>query len=104
MTNVSATQGKLTVRSLLFRAAEEALEKGGWRVERIPRSGKSSIRRITKGKLEKTISIRTSQDTWIAFPRTPDDRTWATLADVDYVVAASGDRRDNPRCARVHLL
>lgn len=104
MTNVSATQGKLTVRSLLFRAAEEALEKGGWRVERIPRSGKSSIRRITKGKLEKTISIRTSQDTWIAFPRTPDDRTWATLADVDYVVAASVDSRDNPRFARVHLI
>jgi hypothetical protein len=104
MTNVSATQAKLLLRSRLFRAAEEALEKDGWKVERIARSGKSSVRRITKGKFAKTVSIRTSQDTWIAFPRTPDDRAWATLADVDYVVASSVDSRDNPQFARVHLI
>src|SRR5260370_39959483 len=104
MTNVSATEEKLLIRTRLFRVAEEALEKNGWRVERIARSGKSSMRRITKGKLEKTVSIRTSQDTWIAFPRTPDDDAWATLADVDYVVAASVDSRDNPQFARGHLL
>lgn len=104
MTNVSATQEKLALRTQLFRAAEEALKKDGWRVERIARSGKSSIRRITKGKLEKTVSIRTSQDTWIAFPRTPDDRTWATLAEVDYVVASSVDSRDDPRFVQVHLI
>jgi hypothetical protein len=104
MTNVSATQEKLFIRSQLFRAAQQALEKDGWRVERIARSGKSSMRRITKGKLEKTVSIRTSQDTWIAFPRTSDDRNWATLADVDYVVAASVDSRDDPRFAQVHLI
>jgi hypothetical protein len=104
MTNVSATPEKLTIRARLFRAAETALEKEGWKVERIPRSGKSSVRRIIKGKLQKTVSIRTSQDTWIAFPRTPDDRAWATLADVDYVVAASVDNGDNPQFAQVHLI
>jgi hypothetical protein len=104
MTNVSATREKLSIRARLFRAAETALEKEGWKVERIPRSGKSSVRRIIKGKLQKTVSIRTSQDTWIAFPRTPDDRAWATLADVDYVVAASVDDRDNPQFAQVHLI
>jgi hypothetical protein len=104
VTNVSANQKKLFIRSRLFRAAEEALKKDGWRVERIARAGKSSVRRITKGKLQKTVSIRTSQDTWIAFPRTRNDGAWATLGDVDYVVAASVDSRDDPRFAVVHLI
>lgn len=104
MTNVSATQQKLSLRTQLFRAAEEALKKEGWSVERIVRSGKSSMRCIVKGKLKKTVSIRTSQDTWIAFPRTPDDSAWTTLADVDYVVAASVDNRESPRFASIHLI
>jgi hypothetical protein len=104
MTNVSASHRKIFTRKRLMHAAEEALKKDGWKVERIARSGKSSVRRMTKGNLEKTVSIRTSQDTWIAFPRTLDDRAWATLSDVDYVVAASVDSRDNPRFVRVHLI
>jgi hypothetical protein len=104
MTNVSETPEKVAIRYELFRIAVEALEKQGWNVERIARSGKSSVRRITKGKTTKTISIRTTQDKWIAFPRNRKDDAWATLADVDYVVAASVDDRDNPRFAHVHMI
>lgn len=104
MTNVSSTAQKLSLRSFLFQAAESALAKDGWKVERIARSGKSSVRRITKGKEQKTVSIRTSQDTWIAFPRTSDDKAWATLSEVDFVVASSVDDRLNPQFALVHLL
>ena len=104
MTNVSATPEKLSVRNRLFQVAEEALQKDGWKVERIARSGKSSLRRITKGKLDKTVSIRTSQDTWIAFPRTGADDAWATLGGVDYVAAASVDDSANPQFAQVHLI
>jgi hypothetical protein len=104
MTNVSSNPKKISVRAFLFNAAEDALNKEGWKVERIARSGKSSVRRITKGKNQGTVSIRTSQDTWIAFPRTPDDAAWATLADVDYVVAASVDDGINPQFAQVHLI
>jgi hypothetical protein len=104
MTNIFGNSEKLSVRSRLFTLAEEALIKDGWKVERVARSGKSSMRRISKDLLSKTVSIRTSQDTWIAFPRTPDDRAWATLSDVDYVVAASVDSRDDPRFAQVHLI
>ena len=104
MTNVSSTAEKLSLRSFLFQVAEEALEKEGWTVERITRSGKASVRRITKGTDQKTVSIRTSQDTWIAFPRTRDDAAWGTLADVDFVVAASVDDRLNPQYAQVHLV
>jgi hypothetical protein len=104
MTNVYASPTKLSMRNFLFKVAEEALERAGWTVERIPRSGKASLRRITKGKLSKTVSIRTSQDTWIAFPRTPDGKAWATLGEVDYVVAASVDSYSNPQYAQVHMV
>ncbi len=92
------------MRNRLFQIAEEALEKDGWRVEPIARSGKPSVRRITKGKLQKTVTIRTSQDTWIAFPRTQKDNAWATLADVDCVVVASVNDRVNPQFAQVHFV
>ena len=104
MTNVSATPAKIATRAHLFQIALDALENEGWTPERIARSGKSSVRRITNGKITKTVSIRTSQDTWIAFPRNAKDDGWATLADVDYVVAATVDNRDNPHFAQVHLI
>ena len=104
MTNVSATSEKVTIRGKLFQAALTALKDEGWSVERISGSGKASVRRIIKGKIAKIVSIRTTQDRWVAFPRTPDDDAWATLQDVDWVVASSVDDRDNPQFALVHMI
>ena len=104
MTNVSGTTQKVTLRKFLFRTAVEALQEDGWKVERIARAGKSSVRRIKKAGVSKTVSIRTTQDTWIAFPRNKDDDGWATLADVDYVVAASVDDRHDPHFAQIHMI
>jgi hypothetical protein len=104
MTNVSGTAQKLARRGFLFQAAVTALEKEGWTVERIPGSGKGSLRRISKGTTQKTVTIRTSQDTWIAFPRTEDDKGWATLGEADYVVASTVDNWERPRYAHVHLI
>ncbi|MFC5755865.1 hypothetical protein [Rhizobium sp. GCM10022189] len=104
MTNVSGTAEKISTRAHLFQIAVRALENEGWMVERISRIGKASVRRITKGKVSKKVSIRTSQDTWIAFPRNKTDTDWATLADVDFVVASSVDDRDNPKFAQVHMI
>lgn len=104
MAAVSGNRGEVSVRSRLSQIAEEALRKEGWKVERIARSGKSSLRRITRAEVVKTVSIRTSQDTWIAFPRTPTDDAWATLGEVDLVAAASVDDSANPRFAQVHLI
>src|SRR5207253_15564 len=67
-------------------------------------SGKSSVRRITKNGKSKVVSIRTTQDTYIAFPRTQDDKAWVTLSEVDAVVAVSVDDGDNPKFALVHML
>lgn len=104
MTNVYGTPEKANMKNQLFRIALEVLQKDGWKVEREPRSGKSSVRRITKGKESLLVSIRTTQDTWIAFPRTEGDRSWRTLDDVDAVVPVSVDDRENPKYAKVHLI
>lgn len=103
MTDVSSTPEKVATRRGLFRLAEKALEDEGWTISRVPRGGKSSLRQITRGKEKKKVSIRTSQDTWIAFPRRPDG-SWVTLDEVDFVVAASVNDRLSPTEARVHLI
>lgn len=104
MTNVYASPEKVSMKSHLFKTAVEALEGAGWKVERVPGSGKSSVRRITRGAESKVVSIRTTQDTWIAFPRLDDDSGWRTLDEVDAVVPVSVDDRDNPRFVNVHLV
>jgi hypothetical protein len=104
MTNVYGSPEKVEIKAQLFDAAVSALENAGWKVERIPGSGKSSVRRITKGKESKVVSVRTTQDRSIAFPRTAGDKGWRTLDDVDLVIAVSVDDAYNPRFANVHML
>jgi len=103
MTNVSGTPKKRATRKGLFAFAVDSLEAAGWAVTRIPRGGKASLRLITKGAERHRVSIRTSQDAWIAFPRNADGE-WVTLQDVDYVVAVSVDDRHNPTLVRVHMI
>lgn len=104
MTNIFGSPEKVSIRDWLFALAIEALESNGWKVEKIPGSGKSSIRRLSKGETSKVATIRTSQDTWIAFPRRDDDSAWATLEDANVVVASSVDSKENPRFGQVHLI
>jgi hypothetical protein len=104
MTDIFKTPEKLSRKDMLFRIGIETLQQEGWKVERIPGIGKSSVRRITKGGKSRNVSIRTSQDTWIAFPRKKDDKSWKTLSEVDVVLAVSVDDRDNPKFAQVHMI
>ncbi len=104
MTNVFKSPEKVSMKTQLFNIAVEALEKAGWKVARVQGSGKSSVRRITKGAESKIVSIRTTQDTWIAFPRIEKDKGWRTLDEVDAVVPVSVDDRYNPKFAKVHMI
>lgn len=104
MTNVSGSPEKVSLRRKLFSMGESALEQAGWRVERIQGIGKSSVRRITKGSERHTVSIRTTQDCWIAFPRNDEDNGWVTLDDVDYVVAVTVDEKDDPKRGLVFMI
>lgn len=104
MTNVYATPDKVLTKSRLFDAGVKALQDAGWTVERVAKGGKASLRRITKGNESKLVSIRTTQDTWIAFPRDKMDSKWVTLSDVDLVAAVSVDDPETPQFAQIHLL
>lgn len=104
MTNVSSTPKKKATRAGLFAFAIETLEKAGWKVSRVPRGGKASLRLITKGSESHRVSIRTSQDAWIAFPRKTKEAGWVTLDEVDFVVAVSVNDRHNPTEVRVHMI
>ena len=110
MTNVSKTLIKNLIRKRLRVIAVESLKNKGWEVTkhsgRLPSGsrGGGSIRRITKNGESKLITIRTSQDRHIAFPRTKDDTRWGTLCDVAVVVAVAVDDPANPRFAQVHMI
>lgn len=104
MTNIFGSPQKVLLRDRLKEIGVQALEREGWTVTRIPGSGKASLRRISRGSESLKVAFRTSQDTWIAFPRTPDDKSWRTLAEVDAVVAVSVDDKANPRLVLVHML
>jgi hypothetical protein len=105
MTNVYATKQKVDLRNMLFNLGVQALLEQGRKVERVPGSGKSSMRRtISKDGETKLVSIRTTQDTYIAFPRDRHDKSWVTLSEVDEVVAVSVDDYYNPRFAKVHII
>lgn len=103
MTNVYATPEKGQMRAVLFQTGLDALKKEGWKVEKAG-LGKSSVRKITKGGEAHLVSIRTSQDCWVAFPRSPGDQGWLTLDDVDLVLVVSVDDKDTPREVRAHLI
>lgn len=90
MTNINKRAGKKELRKRLFRIAVKTLQERGWSVERT--KGGASVRLIKKDGVIHRVSIRTSQDQWIAFPRLPDDTGWATLGEVDVVMAASVDQ------------
>ncbi|MFT9468829.1 hypothetical protein [Gluconobacter potus] len=104
MANIFEDPKKAARKAQLFEAGIHALENDGWQVEKIPGFGKGSVRKITKGSQERIVSIRTTQDQWIAFPRNDAGDAWVTLSDVDAVVAVSVDDKENPRFAQVHLI
>jgi hypothetical protein len=104
MTNVIGTVEKKFTRQILFAFGERFLEQMGYKVSRIPRGGKASLRSISKDGKTYKVSIRTSQDTWIAFPRNSSDTGWVTLDDVDYVIAVSVNDRHAPKEAWVHMI
>jgi hypothetical protein len=103
MTNISGTPGKVALRRRLRTLGEEALRLEGWTVEAAG-LGKSSMRRITKDGKSKLATIRTSQDTWVAFPRNDADTGWSTLEDADVVVLASVNNAESASKLKAHVI
>ena len=110
MTNIFMKKEKISMKRFLFGLAEKALTNEGWLLEKS--DGKKRIYKISREGEAHSICIRTSQDAWFAFvPKGTQadlDRIekpeWGTLEDVDFVVLASVDNKENPRYGKVHLM
>ena len=102
MTNVS-TPAKTRLRRKLVDICTSVLEQEGWQTRQVRGFHGARIRRITRDGDSKLAAIRTTQDSWIAFPRTRDGSKWATLSEVDVVVVASVDP-DDRTFARIHMI
>lgn len=90
MTNVYNEPHKLPIKKRLFEIGLQTLEKEGYTIGRIRGAG-SSVRRATKGNKNLTVTIRTSQTQWFAFPRTGNDKGWLSLDGADLVVVVAID-------------
>src|SRR5437868_33766 len=88
MTNIYKSPEKHHTKKRLFQIGVQTLQKEGWTVTK-EKLGKSSVRRIVKNGESKLVSIRTTQDRWIAFPPKPNGKGWVTLDEVDVVLAVS---------------
>jgi hypothetical protein len=104
MTNVYATPEKAQIRRGLLHFGLETLRAEGYAVSRSAGHGARQVYEARKGDEVLLVAVRTSQDTWFAFPRLMDDSGWLTLDDVDWVVVASVDTPHEPSEARVHWL
>jgi hypothetical protein len=82
---------------MFVEAALSAAEKDGSVLLRRPGRGLSNIWELRRpdGAME-TISIRTSMDRQFAFPPLDGGTRWKTLDEVDAVLVASVNDRDNP--------
>lgn len=88
---------------LLVDAAKKALQAQGYSMQRVPGRGLSNIWTLTKGGETKTVSIRTTRDRWIAFPPLEKGTKWKTLDEVDTVVVAAVDSKDEPENIEVMM-
>lgn len=75
---------------MFFAFGMDTLKAQGWVIERIPKCGKSSLRRISKGQVSQVACIRTSQNGSIGFQR-DEIGGWVTLTNAEVVVVVSVD-------------
>jgi hypothetical protein len=82
-------------------AARQGAEAHGYSLVRVPGRGLSNIWTITKDGMSQKAAIRTTRDRWFAFP--PLNGRWKTLNEVDVVIVATVDSRDEPENVEVYI-
>jgi hypothetical protein len=93
-----------TVRwRLMVNAAKKAMEAQGYSLARVPGRGLSNIWNITKDGKTQAASIRTTRDRYIAFPPLEGGARWKTLDDVEMVIVATVDSKEDPENVEVYL-
>ena len=75
----------------------------GYTLSRVPGRGLSNVWNMEKGGKSQLASIRTTRDLWIAFPPLEGGTKWKTLDDVELVVVATVDSKDDPQNIEVYI-
>src|SRR6478609_9458123 len=88
---------------VLVDAAKNAAQAQGYNLSRVPGRGLSNIWTVEEGGKSQLASIRTTRDRWIAFPPLNGGKNWKTLDDVDLVIVAAVDAKDNPQKVEVYI-
>jgi hypothetical protein len=87
----------------MVEAAKKGAMAQGYTLQRLPGRGLSNIWTITKDGKSQRASIRTTRDRWIAFPPLDKGKKWRTLDEVDVVIVASVDSREEPENVEVYV-
>ena len=88
---------------LLVDAAKQAAEEQGYALKRVPGRGLSNIWSMEKDGKKHLASIRTTRDRWIAFPPLNGGAKWKTLDEVELVVVAAVDSKEEPENIEVYI-
>ena len=87
---------------ILVGAATRALGDAGFAPKRVPGRGRSNIWEFEELGQYKRVSIRTTKNRWFAFQPLEQGTKWKTLDDVDIVIVAAVDDRDDPQNVEVY--
>jgi hypothetical protein len=87
----------------MVEAAKKGAMAQGYTLQRLPGRGLSNIWTITKDGKSQRASIRTTRDRWIAFPPLDKGKKWRTLDEVEAVIVASVDSREEPENVEVYI-
>lgn len=88
---------------LMVEAAKRGAMADGYALDRVPGRGLSNVWMVTKDGTSQKASIRTTRDRWIAFPPLENGKKWKTLDQVDLVIVATVDDREDPRNVEVYI-
>ena len=87
--------------NMLVVAATRVLRDGGLAPKRVPGRGRSNTWEVEENGQRKRVSIRTTTDREFAFQPLEKGAKWKVLDDVDLVIVAAVDNRDDPRNVEV---
>ncbi|OBQ66488.1 hypothetical protein EFV37_35910 (plasmid) [Mesorhizobium loti] len=103
MSNSLSTLSESQRWHLMVDAAKKAAEAQGYSMTRVPGRGLSNIWNIAKDGKTQTAAIRTTRDRYIAFPPLKGGTKWKTLDDVETVIVATVDSKEDPENVEVYI-
>ena len=103
MTNQINMSRNATSWKILVNGAKKGGESQGLALSRVPGRGLSNVWKTEKGGKKQLASIRTTRDRWIAFQPLEHGKKWKTLHNVDLVIVAAVDDREDPKNIQVYI-